>query len=1195
MGWTKRTQRPPADTYSQLARSVDAAYAAIRTSDVPALGTAIDDLTAGIGRLTDGEPNIGVYQAVLAFALARRYRFTGEVDDLRAGIDHGERAAEALPADDPQRYKVLNQLSNHYVDLYKVDDELSDLDAAIELAEECLELAPGDDRELAEKLYNLAVAYRWRYERTGEVADHDSMLEVCAEVLTAPRMDGVRHGDVLAWLRNGYFDRYLRDRVFADLDTAARHGERCLAETPADDPERVARLFLLALVYQHRHDLTEDLADADSMARRADAAVALGDPNAPSWPSLLAMAAEGHRRKFDRLGTLADIDAAVDGLDRAVAALDPADQQRARLQANAGLDHLARFRLTGDEASLRAAVDRLESACAAIPTDHPDHVACLGKLAMAYQARFELTRDSDDLAASITLNTRVVAETEPTEGSGHVPALVNLAADHLERYNHLGEAADLDTAIGFGERALPLLPETGADRSACLSNVAVGYRRRYGRFGARADLDAAIEHGELAVDVLPGDHPQRPPRLGNLAVAYAERFHLAGTTEDLDAAVGHGELAVAGRSPTTDRVRLWLNLSVHHRERFPVSGDPLDLDRAIARAEQALATETTSTSAVIRAAVAAGYLARYRHSGQAADLDTAIDTMERVADGPVPVGHLGNLAVAYRETVARGTLPDGTVARLVDQVMAAAGDALPSELAAARQHIGTLALLAGDRAGAARVLRAAVGTLPRCAPRGPVWTDREFPLTPGRGLVGDAIAAQLAVGDVDGALELAETGRGILLANQLDAHAETAGLQDTEPELAAEFDRVRAQLDLPRPPELDAAQSAAWLARRRAAAGEWAELLGRIRALPEFTDFLAPPGAEDLSEAARDGAVVLVNVGRLGGDAVLIRPDGRTHLPLPGLTLDEVRVRVAVLTGATVTDQQGARARPVPAGPGLLSWLWETVTGPVLDALGHDEPADQPPRVWWVPTGLLGLLPLHAAELPDGPSALDRVVSSYAPTIRALLHGRRRAAGGGGRLTVAMRHTAGLPDLPGTTAEAEALRARYPDTVAVADTAATVEAVLAALPAASFAHFACHASSDLVSAAGSCLHLTDAPLPVPGVARLRLAAAELAYLSACSTGQSTQVVADEAIHLGSAFQLAGYRHVVATLWPVGDTVSAKAASRFYELLDDDTTADTKADATADGSAYALHRVARSLREEYPHAPRVWAPFVHSGP
>jgi hypothetical protein len=40
--------------------------------------------------------------------------------------------------------------------------------------------------------------------------------------------------------------------------------------------------------------------------------------------------------------------------------------------------------------------------------------------------------------------------------------------------------------------------------------------------------------------------------------------------------------------------------------------------------------------------------------------------------------------------------------------------------------------------------------------------------------------------------------------------------------------------------------------------------------------------------------------------------------------------------------------------------------------------------MWWVPTGNLSYLPLHAAGRDDE-CVLDRVVSSYTPTVRSLL------------------------------------------------------------------------------------------------------------------------------------------------------------------------------------------------------------------
>jgi hypothetical protein len=80
----------------------------------------------------------------------------------------------------------------------------------------------------------------------------------------------------------------------------------------------------------------------------------------------------------------------------------------------------------------------------------------------------------------------------------------------------------------------------------------------------------------------------------------------------------------------------------------------------------------------------------------------------------------------------------------------------------------------------------------------------------------------------------------------------------------------------------------------------------------------------------------------------------------------------------------------------VLGWLWDQIAGPILDHFDRTNPAepddpDDRQRLWWVPTGPLALLPLHAAGHHGdraGRSVLVRVVSSYTPTIRSLWHTR---------------------------------------------------------------------------------------------------------------------------------------------------------------------------------------------------------------
>ena len=149
--------------------------------------------------------------------------------------------------------------------------------------------------------------------------------------------------------------------------------------------------------------------------------------------------------------------------------------------------------------------------------------------------------------------------------------------------------------------------------------------------------------------------------------------------------------------------------------------------------------------------------------------------------------------------------------------------------------------------------------------------------------------------------------------------------------------------------------------------------------------------------------------------------------------------------------------------------------------------------------------------------------------------------------------------------------------------------MLTALAAGWWAHFACHGASNLSNPSASCLLLTDhtqRPLTVVDVARLRLDGAGLAFLSACSTARPGGRLTDEAIHLASAFQLAGYRHVIATLWPIGDQHAVDLAADIYTAL---TT-------VGDGDvAGAVHAAVRRMRRRWGwDTPSVWASHIHAG-
>ncbi|MGH3916071.1 MAG: CHAT domain-containing protein [Pseudonocardiaceae bacterium] len=136
---------------------------------------------------------------------------------------------------------------------------------------------------------------------------------------------------------------------------------------------------------------------------------------------------------------------------------------------------------------------------------------------------------------------------------------------------------------------------------------------------------------------------------------------------------------------------------------------------------------------------------------------------------------------------------------------------------------------------------------------------------------------------------------------------------------------------------------------------------------------------------------------------------------------------------------------------------------------------------------------------------------------------------------------------------------------------------------------ALHALTDPMSPGLNRLLLHDhpsAPLTAIELSSLNVPDAELAYLSACATARSNETLADEAVHIATAFQLGGYHHVVGTLWPVADNAAGRIADDFYTALAHSLN--------ASHPTRALHQAVRSLRADAPTKPSHWAAHIHFG-
>jgi CHAT domain len=980
-----------------------------------------------------------------------------------------------------------------------------------------------------------------------------------------------------------------------------------------------------------------DLLDAAViMWRRISALVPQDHPRRPAYLSVLGAALLA---RFERRHILGDLEDAISAERAAAAALPDGSPARALCLAELGLCLEARFEFMGRPADLDEAVAAGRAAVAVMPAGDPGMLDCRGNLAFTLQVRFEQRGRLADIDETVGLLVAALTGAS-VDHPGRLGIAANLCGALLARHEYTGHPGDLDEAIAVGHDAVDAAPPDDLSRSVLLANLGSALRVRYDRLGALPDLTEAVAVGRAAVQAVPEGHPSRPVYASDLGLSLLTHFERAGSMPDLEEAIGAFR-AAAGGVPQGDPARAGYlsNLGIALRERFNETGLRENLDESVASGQAAVDAAPAGHPS------RGGYLtnvclalrARSELTRDPADVDASIDVARAALaevneDRPDHAMLLLNLGLALSTRYRLGR--DQRAAQGAREVLRQAARSplalTPVRVEAARAW-GELAGELEDWPDAVRGYQTAVELVSVAAWHGLDRADRIHVLTRSWGLAGDAAAASVRAGEPERAVELLEQARGVLAGQAIDARTDRRMLLDQAPGLAQRMDAVRVELDMleidhaglpPAAPDGSAGVQAAEVteqrirraaahraARRRALAREWDDLVARARGLPGFRDFLRARSFADLRCCAADGPVAIVNISRHGSHGLVVTQQALEVLPLDRLTFRAVIGRIQALQDALAavpgSDEGFQHAHQVLAD--TLGWLWDTIASPLMDTVASPSgpPAERLPRLWWCPVGLAAFLPLHAAYSTDpatgtGAAVMDRVVSSYTPTLRALADARDRAAsvrGTSGRmLAVAIPATMGMAALPQAEREAQAVAGAVPAATVLAGNLGTRDRVLAELSRHAFLHFAGHAEQDPDDVSSGALYTCDyrdrGPITIADLAALRLTDARLAFLSACRTALGATGVPDEALHLAGTLMLAGFTHVVAAQWRISDAFAPKVAKGFYaRLIRADGYGQARVD--PDRAARALHDAIQRLRGD--RSPLLWVPYVHFGP
>ena len=867
-----------------------------------------------------------------------------------------------------------------------------------------------------------------------------------------------------------------------------------------------------------------------------------------------------------------------------------------------------RFGRKGNIDDLHVALRYFEIVVNRCPPGHKHYSTTSAYYAVLLICRWEQEDSVKDIDKAMECISNAL--TAGANNSAHPELVSILGSCQISRFQHLGNATDLEKAVENCYAAVSSVdPAVDAGvQAGNLNRLAFALFTRYQLQGDKTDSTRAKTYLQQALELCPLHHSRRPAILNNYARILGNLAKKSSDLSDLELSIKHFYEAL-DLCYASARSIVLSNLTMVYIYRHELLDDPSDADVAfsLSKTSLELQPETHSLRGITFLFHAKAVIAMFPPKPTIVDTEIALDVLHAAREAFTP-GHPVLLEM-YREfsrvyfrrysvTNNGADLEDAFKYRITAAQHSNGGSHFRLETALLwieeAEKFNHPSLLDAYKS-AVRILDLHLILKPS------VDLRHDIIMTQARSICVDATSCALRRQDVVGAVEMFEHSRGLFWTFMARLRTPLDELRASEPtgrDLADEFETLSRQLETP----MTLGDEVEYGQRFRRIQRDWNAVVDKIRSTDGFDRFLLPPSHEDLRGAAIGGPVIILNASRHSCDAIIVLADAEPiHIPFKEGAFSDI---VAM---SSEFDRVRRDLRQYPIGSdcrekerderrlaSLLRGLWDLIVSEVVRRLEPHVPRNS--RIWWCPTGVFTSLPIHAAypyrKGQDGLS--DIYVSSYTPTLSALIRSRNNRntqQGVPGFVAIGQPNSAGYEVLPSIRQELDKVRQLLPQSMQfteLSDEAATREVALAALRTHTYAHLACHGQQLPGKPFDSHFAMRDGHVTLLDIIKIQFGhETEFAFLSACKTATGDANAPDEVIHLAAALQFSGVRNVVGTMWSVADDVVVYTVEAFYRAM-------VREDGVFDPSraARALRAATRATKDRVPLDQRIV--FIHIG-
>ncbi|RPI32998.1 MAG: CHAT domain-containing protein [Chloroflexota bacterium] len=1021
---------------------------------------------------------------------------------------------------------IYGVLGSCYQLRYPESHAQTDLDEAMTAFQEAIKHPDNVELEISNHIF-LALLFNQRYHSIGNASDQSASLENLrlAVEIYSQHVSSLKPGKVFSSGINTLIGQYNRTGHIQELEQSIQLFQQ-LVQLLDGYPEALPDLLVtLASAFQILHSHSFHPGTIEEAIEYMERAISIGETSGQATAQAYHRYGVCLRARYQHNGNQRDLQAAAEALHRAVSLAVPGDPDLPAYLTDEGTVVSDRYNKSSDINDLEAAISSYQKAVDMLALSASDSVLCWNNLATGLLERYKQLGSLADLEQAILLMQRVLAsdEADPKDQAG---ANSNLGVALADRFESAGNMADLEHGLQAHRRAVAICNPASPDYAMYLNNLGSILRVRHRLNRELKDLEEAILIQYKSVELTSPGSPTYLTHLNNLANALLERHQIYNEESDLEESIRIYRKVVELSSGSNHLLAISnTNLGNALFRRYQLNQDPIALEEV--EKSYRLAQSLTDEGSLI---------------------------MDRL------LGNIGNVLHEYYQISGdqkylseyRQVMTDASCkGMLTDPV-----NILPMIKQWARYET---ARQAWEVAGKAYAY--SLQTINQLFRTQLLRKHKETWLSEAQGIPARAAFARAKMGDCNEAVLILENERTHLQSEALLQHgADLETLRATRPDLVDRYSSISARLSSYQSTELDKVNTTLDLLAMQSANRELEALIEEIRHIDGYTNFLQRFTLAQIHETAGPAPLVYLVVTPEGGMAFIVDSIRVTLLPLDQMTESALRGKLAdfvqeqinwlsALTNKNTDQHQKAEATSAWFSQldEITGWLWNAGIGLLCEHLN----AAGITRGVLIPTGLLGLLPLHSAwcEDPDAPTgrhyALDSIAFSYAPNAQSL----QRAQGTARRVAPTALLAVDNPDgsLRSSENEVQVAAAGFEQARVLAGVEATRQAVIEALPGYPVLHFSTHGHANWEDPLRGGLLLAGGEFTLADLLGLHLQNARMAVLSACQTGVQDVTLPDEAISLAGGCLQAGIAGVVASLWTVDDVSTAMLMARFYDL------------------------------------------------